>query len=103
MLVCLPLAAPMGLSPLYIPTLCGAGGGVWDLEKFCAPKMARPEFPKCRFRFFFPTAVTLVWGGGWHKALVVAPPTNTSGSGGGGGGPGEGGDQPPPSCGARPF
>ena len=30
-LVCLPLAAPMGLSPLHIPTLCGEqeeGGGV---------------------------------------------------------------------------
>ena len=26
-LVCLPLAAPIGLSPLYIPTLCGPKRG----------------------------------------------------------------------------
>ena len=34
--------------------------------KVCVPKMARSEFPDGKFRFF-PTMVTLVWGGGGSR------------------------------------
>ena len=62
------------------------GGGVWD-PKVCVPKMARSDFPDCKFRFFPrwslwsgeggggapPPPVTLGWGmgsrgvGGEHR------------------------------------
>ena len=49
---CVPLAAPIGLSPLLILTLCGpervllvsnGGGGGDGAEKFCAPVHKRPK------------------------------------------------------------
>ena len=36
------------------------GGG---LGKVCVPKVTQPDCPFCKFRFF-PTMITLVWGGG---------------------------------------
>ena len=53
-----------------------AAGGVWD-PKICVPKMARPDFPFCKFRFFPRWSL---WSGGAG-----------GGSRGGGGGP------PPPA------
>ena len=50
MLVCLPLAAPIGLSPLYIPTLCGSERVVVvstepldDFSCLTTPGLAVPE------------------------------------------------------------
>ena len=34
----------------------GGRGGVWD-PKVCVPKMAQPDFPNGKFRFF-PTMIT---------------------------------------------
>ena len=53
------------------------GGGIWDPE-ICVLKMARKDFPYCRFRFC-PTMATLVWRGGSR------------------------GGYPPSSYGVRPF
>ena len=47
------------------------GGGVWD-PKVCVPKMARPDFAGCKFRF--PPMVTLVWGGGGGFPSCGCPP-----------------------------
>ena len=46
------------------------GGGVWD-PNVCAPKMARPNFPDGKFRFFA-TMITLAWGGGGGGSLPPA-------------------------------
>ena len=42
----------------------------WD-PNFCVPKMARSDFSTGKFQFF-PTMVTLVWGGG-GSSYVVRP------------------------------
>ena len=46
----------------------GGGGGVWD-RKVCAPKMARPDFPFCKF-YFFPQWPLWLGGGGASPAVV---------------------------------
>ena len=46
------------------------GGGVWD-QKVCAPKMARPDFPFCKFRFF--PRWSLGSGEGWEGGTPPLP------------------------------
>ena len=59
MLVCLPLAAPIGLSPLYIPTLCGSKRGlVVSTEPLDDLSCLTTPGPAIQAR----------GRGGWHKA-----------------------------------
>ena len=77
MLVCLPLAAPIGLSPLHILTRCGSERVLVVLTEQVHPD----AYSKSMLGLLTPALTCVRWcvhawlaeggGGGWHKASVL--------------------------------
>ena len=60
------LQALAALPPVQQGWAESGGGGVWD-PKVCVPKMARPDFPDCKFRFFPRLSLCSGGGGGFSE------------------------------------